>query len=414
MNSNIHNRFNSVRNLTSSLAEKMQPEDSVVQTDMDVSPPKWHLAHTTWFFENFILKKYVRNYKPYHASFDYLFNSYYQSQGTREQRNRRGYHPRPLLHEVMEYRLAIEKEMNDLLTANNPDEQFITLTELGIQHEQQHQELLITDLKNIWSRSPLFPSFNITYETLNKATEARWLPVDEGLFETGYSGNAFHYDNEALRHKIFLDGFEISSQPVTTGEYLEFIKDGGYQQWKYWLHEGWDWVVTNNIKAPLYWDKIDDSWYIYTLSGFRKIDENEILTHISFYEAEAFARWRGFRLPTEHEWEVAATLYGKNDTSFNFLDQGKFHPTGVDVGNTAFLGQVWEWTNSSYLPYPGFKPWGGDVGEYNGKFMVNQMVLRGGSCATPQDHIRVSYRNFFHPHLRWQFTGVRLAKNLDE
>jgi ergothioneine biosynthesis protein EgtB len=413
MNLNIRDRFNAVRKLTSTLAEKLHPEDSVVQTDMDVSPPKWHLAHTTWFFENFILKKYIRNYKPYHPSYDFLFNSYYQSQGTREQRNRRGYHPRPLLNEVLDYRTAIETAINDLLTSDNSNQDLTMLTELGIHHEQQHQELLITDLKNIWSRSPLFPSFNIREEALNKTSEAKWLPVEEGLFETGYAGNGFHYDNEGPRHKIYLDGFEISSQPLLTGEYLEFINAGGYQQWKYWLHEGWDWVVTNNIKAPLYWDKIDDTWYIYTLSGFKRIDENEILTHISFYEAEAFARWRGYRLPTEHEWEVAANLYGKNDISFNFLDQSKFHPSGVGEENTAFLGQVWEWTNSSYLPYPGFKPWEGDVGEYNGKFMINQMVLRGGSCASPQDHIRFSYRNFFHPHLRWQFTGIRLAKNID-
>lgn len=414
MNFNITDRFKAVRKFTSTLAEKIAPEDSVVQTDMDVSPPKWHLAHTTWFFENFILKKHIKNYKPYHPSFDYLFNSYYQSQGTREQRNKRGFHPRPLLSEVLEYREAIDSAMYDLLTSNHPNEDLTMLTELGIQHEQQHQELLITDLKNIWSRSPLFPSFDLQDKVTNQVSAARWLPVEEGLFEIGYDGNAFHYDNEAPRHKIFLDGFEISSHPVVTGEYLEFIKDGGYQQWKYWLHEGWDWVVSNHIKAPLYWDKIDDTWYIYTLSGFRKVDEHEILTHVSFYEADAFARWRGFRLPTEQEWEVAATLYGKNDSFNNFLNHKKFHPIGNRPENTAFLGQVWEWTNSSYLPYPGFKPWEGDVGEYNGKFMINQMVLRGGSCVTPEDHMRLSYRNFFHPYLRWQFTGIRLAKNLNE
>lgn len=411
---NILSHFSSVRNLTSALTENIHPEDSVIQTEEDISPPKWHLAHTTWFFENFILKSYIKNYKPYHPSFDFLFNSYYQSQGTRVQRNKRGYHPRPLLSEVLKYRKAVDEEIIFLLKSQIDNAQLNKLVELGIHHEQQHQELLLTDLKNIWSKSPLFPEYIEPKEkNSHPSAVARWLPVEEGLFEVGYTGAAFHYDNESPRHKIYLDGFEISSRPVVTGEYLEFIKAGGYQQWKYWLHEGWDWVVNNQVKAPLYWDQIDDEWYVYTLSGFRKVDEQEILTHINFYEADAYARWRGFRLPTEQEWEVAAMLYGKNDLSHNFLDNKNFHPTVISDENKAFSGQVWEWTNSSYLPYPGFKPWEGDVGEYNGKFMVNQMVLRGGSCVTPQNHIRYSYRNFFHPHLRWQFTGIRLAKNLE-
>lgn len=414
MNSDIKHRFAKVRNLTASLAEKIHPEDSVVQTETEMSPPKWHLAHTTWFFENFILKKYLANYKPFHHAYDYLFNSYYQSQGTREQRNRRGFHSRPLLAEVMKYRHVVDNSVLELINSNTEDLELTSLVELGIQHEQQHQELLLTDLKNIWSRSPLFPSFDVQNQGEGHSASARWLTVEEGLFETGHSGNSFSYDNETPQHKVYLNGFEISSQPVLTGEFLEFINAGGYNQWKYWLHEGWDWVTTNNIRAPLYWDKIDDRWYIYTLAGFRMVDEQEILTHISFYEAEAFARWRGFRLPTEHEWEVAAGIYGEKDKSYNFLEQNNFHPTKNAQEDTAFLGQVWEWTNSSYLPYPGYQPWKGDVGEYNGKFMINQMVLRGGSCVTPGDHIRLSYRNFFHPQARWQFTGIRLAKNLKE
>jgi ergothioneine biosynthesis protein EgtB len=293
--------------------------------------------------------------------------------------------------------------------------EFLRLVELGIHHEQQHQELLMTDLKNIWSRSPLFPSFNDLPQASNRpSAEATWKTIEEGLYEIGYSGKAFHYDNEAPRHKIYLNKFEISSRPVIVGEYLRFIEAGGYTQWRHWLHEGWDWVQQNNIHSPLYWDKIDDSWYIYTLGGFRKIDEQEVLTHISYYEADAFARWSGVRLPTEQEWEVAAHLLGNNDTQFNFMDQQNYHPSFIAAGNYAFRGQVWEWTNSSYLAYPGYQPWKGDVGEYNGKFMINQMVLRGGSCVTPQNHIRSSYRNFFHPDSQWQFSGIRLARDISE
>lgn len=412
MYNNINQQFLSVRNLTTLLTKRLHPEDTVVQPEMEVSPPKWHLAHTTWFFENFILKKFIKNYKPYHPSFDFLFNSYYQSQGTRVQRNMRGYHPRPLLSEVLNYRKTIDEALTMLLSSYGDNPELLKLMELGIHHEQQHQELLMTDLKNLWSFSPLFPSFQEQNEILpTQSSPAKWLPIEEGLYEIGYSGKTFHYDNEAPRHKVFLDAYEISSRPVIVGEYLEFIKAGGYQQWKYWLHEGWDWVKKQNITAPLYWDKIDDTWYIYTLSGFTKINEEEILTHVSFYEADAFARWSGYRLPTEQEWEVAVNILKPADTTLNFLDQQNYHTTSVNGSDSAFLGQVWEWTNSSYLAYPGYAPWEGDVGEYNGKFMINQMVLRGGSCVTPQSHIRNSYRNFFPTSARWQFTGIRLAKN---
>lgn len=408
-------QFTQVRKLTSALAENILPEDSVIQPHVHVSPPKWHLAHTTWFFENFILKKFIPDYKPYHPSFDFLFNSYYQSQGTRVLRNNRGIHSRPSLDEVIRYRKCIDEKILEIFQTLTTNDEFIRLIELGIHHEQQHQELLLTDLKNIWSFSPLYPSFEILEKkSVNESSAAKWLSVEEGLFEIGYSGPSFHFDNESPKHKIYLDGFEISSRPVITGEYLEFINSGGYTNWQYWLHEGWDWIEKNNVKAPLYWDKIDDTWYVYTLGGFRRIDEQEILTHVSFYEADAFARWRGFRLPTEQEWEVAAILYGKNDSSYNFLDNNFFHTTPIPGVNTAFLGQVWEWTNSSYLAYPGYKPWEGAVGEYNGKFMINQMVLRGGSCVTPQSHSRLTYRNFFHPHFQWQFTGIRLAKNINQ
>jgi ergothioneine biosynthesis protein EgtB len=370
------------------------------------------LAHTTWFFENFILKKHFVGYKPFNEAFDYLFNSYYQSQGKRVDRDMRGYHPRPLLSEVKEYRTRIDMQVSKLI-AGTDDVQLLSLIELGIQHEQQHQELLITDLKYIWSFSPLYPVYQSDCSVLQvSSSQLAWLRVDEGIYETGNSGQTFHYDNESPRHKVYLSAFEIATRPVTVGEYLEFMMADGYEHWEHWLHEGWQWVMDNEIKSPLYWKKIGNDWYTYTLQGFKRINHEEIVTHISFYEADAYARWKGLRLPSEQEWEVAASLYGQKDQSQHFMDHHYYHPTPVADNDKAFLGQVWEWTNSAYLPYPGFKPWGGDIGEYNGKFMVNQMVLRGGSCVTPQNHIRLSYRNFFHPHLRWQFTGIRLAKDI--
>jgi ergothioneine biosynthesis protein EgtB len=412
MNIPITDRYLAVRKLTIHLIERLSPEDTVVQPTMDVSPPKWHLAHTTWFFENFILKAFVDNFKPFNPVFDYLFNSYYQSQGTRVQRDMRGFHPRPLLHEIIEYREKVDMQMLWLVSSRPDDTYLQSLVELGIHHEQQHQELLMTDLKYIWSLSPLYPVYHETIQSdIERSDTLQWLSVDRGIYEIGNSLESFHYDNEAPLHKCFLDDFDIASRPVTVGEYLEFMEAGGYRDWQYWLHEGWQWLTNHEIHEPSYWKKIDGQWHSYTLNGLKTINESETLTHVSFYEADAFARWKGVRLPTEQEWEVGASLYGKHDLSFNFLNNQVYHPTLVTSGNKAFLGQVWEWTNSAYLPYPGFKPWSGGLGEYNGKFMINQMVLRGGSCVTPHDHIRLTYRNFFHPHLRWQFTGIRLAKN---
>ena len=412
METSITNRFQSVRETTVRLVEKLSPEDTVVQPVVDVSPPKWHLAHTTWFFETFILQNFIKGYKPFHAGFDYLFNSYYQSQGSRVQRDMRGFHPRPLLSEVLQYRKTIDKQMLQLISSSPDDAKLTELVELGIQHEQQHQELLITDLKYIWSFSPLYPVYAERPEQpYTSPADMKWLAVDGGIYETGESDNIFHFDNESPRHKVFLYPYRIASRPVTVSEYLEFMEDEGYYNWHHWLHEGWHWVTNNAVTSPLYWKKINGKWHTYTLNGLKIIDESETLTHISFYEADAFARWSGARLPTEQEWEVAANLFGSKDKDYNFLDNNNFHPTTISEGNNAFLGQVWEWTNSAYLPYPGFKPWEGGIGEYNGKFMVNQMVLRGGSCVTPHDHIRLTYRNFFKTELRWQFTGIRLAKD---
>ncbi|MCB8999892.1 MAG: ergothioneine biosynthesis protein EgtB [Bacteroidales bacterium] len=412
MSTSISDRFIQVRKQTLKLIAGLHPEDSVVQPLTDVSPPKWHLAHTTWFFENFILKKFSPGFNAFHPEFDYLFNSYYEGQGTRVKRDMRGFHPRPLLNEVLEYRNDVESKILKIMPGFYQSKDFMDLMELGIQHEQQHQELLITDLKFIWGFSPLHPVYKEpTKRRDSTAADIEWLTVDEGIYETGFSGNDFHFDNESPRHKNYIQKFAIASRPVNVAEYLEFIEAGGYRKWQYWLHEGWQWIRKNEIMAPEYWEKVNGVWHIFTLDGFRELDPNETLTHISFYEADAFARWKDFRLPTEHEWEVAANLYGQNDESFNLLEAEQYHPTIVKNKDRAFTGQVWEWTNSAYLPYPGFKPWDGEIAEYNGKFMISQMVLRGGSCLTPMSHIRLSYRNFFHPWLRWQFTGIRLAKD---
>jgi ergothioneine biosynthesis protein EgtB len=412
MGNTLSDRFKKVRLQTLKLAEPLHPEDSVVQPTVDVSPPKWHLAHTTWFFETFILRKFVAGFKPFNKEFDYLFNSYYEGQGNRVKRDMRGFHPRPLLSEVLRYREFVDNQMLELISLESNTDELLELVELGLQHEQQHQELLITDLKYIWGFSPFHPVYVDPPEPLqSNPAKLEWLSVEEGMYKTGYSGIDFHFDNESPEHKIWLEAFEIASRTVTVGEYLEFIESGGYSQWQHWLHEGWQWINKNEIYAPEYWKLVGEEWNMYTLNGLKKLNKDETLTHISFYEADAFARWKGLRLPTEQEWEVAAGIFGRKGSHPNFLETGLFHPGPVDQGDKAFLGQVWEWTNSAYLPYPGFKPWEGSIAEYNGKFMISQMVLRGGSCATPSDHIRLSYRNFFHPWLRWQFTGIRLTKN---
>lgn len=408
----IVDQYSAVRNLTLQLVAGLNPEDTVVQPVVDISPPKWHLAHTTWFFENFILKNYTSDFKPFHPDYDFLFNSYYQSQGTRVQRNMRGYHPRPLFSEIIKYRRSVDEQLIQVITENPEDTRLLELIELGMHHEQQHQELLLTDLKYIWGFSPLHPVFNPNVRISDeKHSMLQWIKTKGGIYEIGAPARGFRFDNESPRHEVRIYPFEIASRPVTNGEYLEFIRDNGYKHWQFWLHEGWQWRTDNEIDAPLYWKKRDDQWYIFTLNGYLPLNESETLTHISFYEADAFARWKNMRLPTEQEWEIAAQLHGKNDVQHNFLNRQNFHPTVVAQNDTAFLGQVWEWTNSAYLPYPNFAPWKGAIGEYNGKFMINQMVLRGGSCVTPENHIRSSYRNFFHPHLRWQFTGIRLAKD---
>lgn len=379
----LSDRYNSIRKHTEHLCNALTTEDFVPQPADFVSPPKWHLAHTTWFFEQFVLNEHLPDYKLFDDDFSFLFNSYYNFVGKRVFRADRGNITRPGVHEVFEYRSYVDMHMQILLQLKS--EELKDLIELGLNHEQQHQELLITDIKYILGNNPIFPVYeeNIDWEK-QENEETGFVKLEEGIYEIGFEGEGFSFDNEHGRHKVYLHDFEISKSLVTNAEYLEFISNGGYTNFDYWLDEGWSWVTENKIEAPLYWHKIDGEWHNYTLGGLEKLNPEAILTHISFYEAAAFAAWKKMRLPTEFEWEAAAD-------KFNW-------------------GKRWEWTNSAYLPYPNFKKPEGAIGEYNGKFMVNQMVLRGASCATSPQHDRKTYRNFFHAHERWQFNGIRLAK----
>lgn len=379
----LSDRYNSIRKHTEHLCTTLKTEDFVPQPADFVSPPKWHLAHSTWFFEQFILKEHLPDYKIFDDDFSFLFNSYYNFVGKRVFRANRGNITRPSVQEVFEYRSYVDMHMQILLQLKS--EELKDLIELGLNHEQQHQELLVTDIKYILGNNPIFPIYdeNIDWEK-QENEEFGFVKMQEGIYEIGFEGEEFSFDNEHGRHKVYLHDFEISKSLVTNAEYLEFILEGGYKNFDYWLDEGWSWITENKIEAPLYWHKIDGVWHHYTVSGLEEINPDAILTHISFYEASAFATWKKMRLPTEFEWEAAAD-------EFNW-------------------GKRWEWTNSAYLPYPYFKKPEGAIGEYNGKFMINQMVLRGASCATPTHHSRKTYRNFFHAHERWQFNGIRLAK----
>ncbi|RZK63988.1 MAG: ergothioneine biosynthesis protein EgtB [Pedobacter sp.] len=381
---NLSEEYLLIRKHSEEICEPLQTEDYVVQPIVDVSPPKWHLGHTTWFFETFILKPFSPEYQEFNPDYNYVFNSYYETVGTRVIRTDRGNLSRPSVNEVYQYRAYVDEAMAKLLSCP-VDEKLTELLHLGFNHEQQHQELLLTDIKYILGNNPLFPVYDINWKDKSlPSSEPQMIAVPEGVYEVGYSGNGFCFDNELSRHKVYLQNFAISTALVTNGEYLDFIEAGGYKNFSLWHAEGWDWVNNNQIVAPMYWSKIDDAWFNYTLNGLQSIDLKAPVTHVSYYEAYAFASWKGLRLPTEFEWEIAAQQLN--------------------------WGARWEWTESAYLPYPGFSKAPGALGEYNGKFMVNQKVLRGASVATPQGHERSTYRNFFHPHLRWQFTGIRLAK----
>ena len=377
-------QFQAVRDYTTALCQPLQIEDYIPQPVVFASPPKWHLAHTTWFFEEFILKNHLPDYTLFDPDFSFLFNSYYNAVGERILRTNRGNITRPGVKEVYAYRLYVDEAMQKLLETN-PSPKVEELLVLGLHHEQQHQELLITDLKYSLGHNPVFPVYRDDFDLLSARNDSEgFLPVEEGVYDIGFEEEGFCYDNEQGKHKVYLHEYAISKSLVTNGEYLEFINDGAYQRADLWLDEGWSWVNNEKIVAPLYWHHIKGEWHQYTLAGLKKVDPGAILSHISFYEAAAFAEWKGQRLPTEFEWEV--------------------------VAERLQWGQRWEWTNSAYLPYPGFAKAPGAIGEYNGKFMINQMVLRGASVATSPQHSRKTYRNFFHPDARWQFTGIRLAR----
>ena len=377
-----------IRSHTEKLCAPLEIEDYIPQPIIDVSPPKWNIAHTTWFFEEMILKKFARNYRVFDPNFGYLFNSYYNSLGKRTQRENRGDLSRPTVREIIKYRKYVDAKMLEFLHGDLSAE-IQDLVALGLNHEQQHQELFLTDLKYILSRNPFFPVYQENFLLEEKGEiqpgeTGEYVNVPAGIYEIGFEGEGFSFDNEHGRHKVYLQEFSLRKNLVTNGEFLEFIEDGGYENSNLWHSEGWDWVKENFVSSPLYWHEIDGEWFQFTLGGLRKINPAHPVCHVSFYEAFAFAEWKGARLLTEFEWEAAGDLFD--------------------------WGLRWEWTNSAYLPYPNFKKPAGAVGEYNGKFMINQMVLRGASVATPPGHNRKTYRNFFHPPLRWQFTGIRLAK----
>jgi ergothioneine biosynthesis protein EgtB len=407
-------RYLKVRQTSAALAEPLAPEDCAIQSMPDASPTKWHLAHTTWFFETFVLEPSVEGYKPFNPAFRVLFNSYYNSVGEKHPRPQRGMLSRPVLAEVLAYRRHVDEWLAAALGAKRFDKERLALIELGIQHEQQHQELILTDLKHLLSRNPLRPAYSKSWPlTPVHASRSRWIGIAGGAHEIGHEGDGFAFDNESPRHRVWLEDFEIASQLVTNGDYLAFIHDGGYRRPELWLSAGWDCVSAQGWEAPLYWERVDREWHMFTLHGMAHVEPNTPACHLSFYEADAFARWSGARLPTEAEWEIAAAHV---PTEGNFLESGMLHPLPLreapepDSIAQAF-GDVWEWTRSDYAPYPGFKAAAGAVGEYNGKFMANQYVLRGGSCITPASHIRATYRNFFPAEARWQYSGLRLARD---
>jgi len=400
-------RYQTVRAATEELAASLSPEDQNLQPMADASPVKWHRAHTSWFFETFVLKT-VRGYVEFDPHYAYLFNSYYGAVGPRHARPERGLLSRPSVEEVGEYRRHVDDAMVALLS-QPLDAELLTVIELGLNHEEQHQELILTDLLYAFSRNPLRPAYGPmkSAEAVRKAS-GEWLTFDGGIVEIGHTGDGFAFDNEGPRHSAILIPYRLSNVLVTNGEWMEFIEAGGYREEKHWLSDGWQYGQANDWQAPLYWEKREGQWWSMTLSGMQPLDPHAPVAHVSFYEADAFARFRGKRLPTEFEWEHAAASL--DPATGNFRESGLLRPASSP--DTQMFGDVWEWTASAYAPYPGYRAPDGAIGEYNGKFMINQMVLRGGSCVTPRVHVRATYRNFFYPHQRWQFSGLRLAEDM--
>jgi ergothioneine biosynthesis protein EgtB len=405
--------FRTVRGLTLEICAPLETEDYVVQSMPDASPVKWHLAHTTWFFENFVLVPFLPGYRLFQPQFGFLFNSYYEAVGPRWPRSQRGILTRPTVEQILHYRAYVDDQMNQLLEAQDFDADIATRVRLGLNHEQQHQELIVTDLKHAWAANPFHPVYKepLPRETGASAAPA-WKSFPEGIRAIGHGGAGFAFDNETPRHRVLLQGFDIATRLVSNGEFLAFISDGGYDRPDLWLSDGWAVKQSERWRAPLYWEADGKDWSVMTLRGTNPLCLAEPVCHVSLYEADAFARWAGARLPTEQEWEAAAG----DSPRGHFLESGRLHPAAIpaadDCGPLFQLhGDVWQWTASPYVGYPGYRPAPGALGEYNGKFMCNQFVLRGASCATPRSHARRTYRNFFPPEARWQFSGIRLAKD---
>jgi ergothioneine biosynthesis protein EgtB len=406
-------RFAETRALSVALAARLSDADATVQSMPDASPAKWHLAHTSWFFETFVLRDHVAGHTPHDPRYAYLFNSYYEAEGARHARAARGLLTRPTLDEILAWRRAVDAALTDALPGLAPPAR--DLVTLGIEHERQHQELLLTDILHLFAQNPLAPAlWDAAPAALDTAPPLGWVERPGGIVEVGYAGDGFAFDCEGPRHTVLLHPHALATRAVTNGEWRAFIDDGGYRRPELWLSDGWAWRAREDVAAPLYWELRDGGWTGFTLAGRRPLDAAAPVAHVSFYEADAYARWAGARLPTEDEWEAAAT--DLDPDGGNQLDVAgpvrSYAAASPENGLAQMFGDVWEWTGSAYLPYPGFRPATGAVGEYNGKFMSGQMVLRGGSCATPRGSVRASYRNFFYPWQRWQFAGLRLAKDL--